>query len=629
MVEPFKRPLNNMHGERGAPGSYSEELSVNHTDQTWSYQSQPDPLPSPADHTKNPSPAPQQKLAEARERWDTASRINEQFTIFSIALMTPVTLLTDEDATEAVFTANFIGCILGIIAGGGWILFEKKLPLSLRKKLNANHANPWSRRAKTCFVLGSKVGEMIGYFIPLPKLPGFHLTQKIITKILAAFIGILFGIGGVIFFNADLNEKTEKLLKIGRDSWTKYCKAGIVAGSCIGSLTGGILGTVFFLGLGTASGIAIGGAIGSVLGFISTALAVPCMNYIKLHFKKAQSSEIQTQTSTFSAFFNNYRTNYFRAGLTLGSNIGAVIGAILGVVTFPSIGLALGGLLGGAAGGIIGGVALSLLGPLISRYAVEHKKRTANTFDYGLRTGAMFGGYTGLGQALSPTVGAYGTTFPAIGGAFFGLVGAGREIYHARQLEKEGGKDEAYLLPWSQSAASGIMIGSTIGGFIGILLFPPLGGAIGGGLGGLLGGVFALTAFPYLLKKCGTIPAEEKKEKSLTSPLVHASKLSTKTMIEAQTQVKITTDTTSLTVKKENEIPTWHDKEKIDIPLSDPLPRKAKSISTRKLFSSPQLTRKKAYASMPTLLFKHPKKINALPASLCNAPKTQTTMTAS
>lgn len=437
------------------------------------------------------TPTEQTQANLAQQSMKAAFIINEQCCIFTIALFTPITYLLDEDATEAAYTADFIGCLLSILASSGWLMFEKKLSVTIRDSIKTKKINYWANRAKTCFILGSKIGEMIGYFLPVPIIMGRNIAQRIVCEITSALLGIVFGLCGILFFDGDLNERTQKLLTIGRESWTKYCKAGAVGGNCVGSLIGAALGTFLFPGLGSFIGFAIGGVSGSILGFLCAAGGVPLIKALQLRLKRNKPNKPSVA---------KYSSNYFRAGLTLGSNLGTLIGALLGAFLLPGLGIALGALVGGSIGGIIGGLALALTGPAISRYAAENSK-SATSFDYSLRTGAMFGGKKGIGQAISPAMGELAPAAPAAGSFLFGLIGGIQEIVHSRKKAKKPPCEDKFILPWTQNAATGIVIGSFCGGFIGYLIFPPLGGIIGSGLGGFIFGIASLAITPFLLRK--------------------------------------------------------------------------------------------------------------------------------
>lgn len=145
---------------------------------------------------------------------------------------------------------------------------------------------------------------------------------------------------------------------------------------------------------------------------------------------------------------------------------------------------------------MIGGFILGVVGPYISRYM---KDSGANSFDYVIRTSAMFGGNVGLGQAMTPCVPVLGELcVPAIS-ATTATIGIAAETLRER-LQNPNAPVNDRILPWTQRAASGVMIGAALGGLIGFLIFPPTGGFIGAGIGGFVGGVIACLAEPVLRK---------------------------------------------------------------------------------------------------------------------------------
>lgn len=535
-------------------------------------------------------------LNALRQDANTATRLIEELTIFFTAIAAIIAeIALDGDDVTAGYTSSFVGTVISVVITAGWFPVRRKLPKKWQEKILTNNiVNPWSRRFKTAFVFGQKCGELVGDFVPLPdSIPAFHLGRKIIAKVLGCVVGVITGILGVVFFTGDLTEKAEKYFKLGRESWSKYAKTGLVYGSSVGAAIGGLLGTFVFPGLGTALGLAIGGTIGSVAGFIAAVVGVPLGNKISSMYSKQSSfseydlslmsvddvSEIdqafwknakikktpilikskdkfiiygdpkgygnwqQTEIETtdlatglaadlatdltlddlpfekgiikrddqlFTSFliktlkkghdpYGNYRSNYVRAGITFGSAIFGFIGGLLGTFVFPGLGTAAGVALGGAIGGMIGGFVLGIAGPFISKYIRE---RGTNSFDYAIRTGAMFGGSVGLGQAFMPLP--HGELYAPAGSVLFSSLGAAREIY--RECGTKPQEDVSdHVLPWTQRAASGVMIGSAICGLIGFFVFPPLGGFVGAGVGGILGGLLACAAEPCL-RKMGLLP---------------------------------------------------------------------------------------------------------------------------
>ncbi len=440
------------------------------------------------------------ELEQARRDWNTASRIDEEATIFftAIALIFAEVLLDGDDGT-ATYVSSFIGSMIGVVVASGWFAVRKRLPKKINDSLLTNNLNPWSRRFKTAFVFGQKCGELVGNFVPIPEgTPITHLGQKVIAKILGCLFGIVLGVVGVVFFKGDLSELGEKYLRIGSESWSKYAKTGFVYGSSTGAAIGGLLGTFVFPGLGTSIGIAVGGTIGSIVGFTVAIVGVPLFNHLKSRFHLNDSEHLKYLNNLFS----NYRTNYVRAGITFGSCIFAVVGGIIGTFALPGIGTAAGAALGAAIGGVIGGLVLGIAGPFISRYANDSG---ANSFDYVIRTSAMFGGNVGLGQAMMPCMPILGELcVPAVSAAT-ATAGVTVETLHQHQLKNQRATISDHILPWTQRAAYGVMIGSAIFGLIGFLAFPPFGGFVGAGIGGLVGGIIACAAEP-ILRKLGCLP---------------------------------------------------------------------------------------------------------------------------
>lgn len=356
--------------------------------------------------------------------------------------------------------------------------------------------NPWARIWKTCYVFGKNLGDLIGRFIPLPFVSHINLTGKILGFVL----GIICGVGGLLFFKEELTESQHSYLKLGRDGWTKYGKTGLVYGGSVGGIIGGFLG----LSLGPAgiiAGVTLGSLIGSLIGFVVSVAIVPIFNRLKLKiFPNAKSS--------FRLNLDTYRTNYIRAGLSLGACIGAFIGGLLGTVFLPGLGTMGGMALGGAIGGAVGGLIWGVVGPQVAHHL--ENPNSGNTYDYAVRASIMFGDKTGLGGALKkvPVIGNFVASFC---GAVAGVIGGIYEICNAsklREIKKEGDrekKEQGYILPWTQWVPTGIVVGSAIGGFIGIFAGGPIGMLIGSGIGGLIGGVLACYAEPFL-RKFGLIP---------------------------------------------------------------------------------------------------------------------------
>lgn len=456
---------------------------------------------------ENKAESLREEIAELRKDAGVAARIQEETAIFDQAVAGIATGLFVEDETEAGVIANFVGAMSGAFIATGFFSLRKKLPKRFRDKLNVTQANPWSRRFKTLFVLGQKCGELAGDFLPIPlHLPFSSITRKMFSKVTGYFTGILFGIAGIAFFKGDLSEAEEKIFRFGRDAWTKYAKTGLTFGYYLGIVIGAVVGTFLLPGVGTLAGTLIGGAIGSITGFITAMVAVPIINKIKnayAAYKAKKNPAFPEKKPEEAGFFNSYRTNYIRAGMALGGGIGGIIGGLLGVFLLPGLGAIPGTLIGAAFGSLLGGVVYGIAGPYISkRFGLSDN---VNSHDYAIRTASMFGGTNGLGQGLSPLSPKLGAITPSIGSTIFGLIGVARQTYKAKKAGATNPEEDDYILPWTQRAATGVMMGSAIGAFIGFFIFPPFGSPIGAGLGGLLGGIIACAAEP-LLRKLGFLP---------------------------------------------------------------------------------------------------------------------------
>lgn len=486
-------------------GNRSALTNNNESNQTSSISVSFNPTESNSSSSESNPPSEQHVDNPLRQDAFTAIRFQEETGILMMAIIGIITELADADESQASNISSYIGAILGASVASGYFLIRKRISAKWARKLETRQINMWARRFKTSFVFGQNIGNVIGDFLPLPPhLPGMQMTQKILSKVIGYALGIICGVGGVIFFSGELSPSGEKYLKIGRDSWTKYGKAGLVYGSSVGAIVGGLIGAFLLPHWGMMLGTTVGGSIGAVAGFVVSMTAVPLINLIRVKlFNKTEGQDnTEHKFNRLKVYvqnlFSEYRTNYIRAGMTWGSSIGSLVGGILGAFVFPVLGPIGGAAFGGAIGSVIGGVVLGIAGPVIGQYL---SKDSANTYDYGIRTAALMGGNMGMGEVVIPFAPPVGVVAPGAGSAAWGLIGAIREFYHGRKLKVQEKKDEDHVLPWTTRVASGLIAGSGIGGLIG-LAFPPFGVFIGSGVGGLVGGVVAAVAEP-LLKRLG------------------------------------------------------------------------------------------------------------------------------
>lgn len=492
------------------------------------------------------TPPPMDEDDVLRDDLITALRIEETAYYGGNAFSTIIGDSIDSNDTEAEVYSSFAATIFAVFAGCAWFFARKSKFLSRHKAkvTTQNVQNPWSRRAKTSFVGGQKIGELVGsiLFIWL-QLPLLNIAGRVLIKITGLLFGIFFGVAGMIGFGVGKSLDTEKIYRFGRDGWTKYAKTGFVFGGFLGTALAGILCATLFTVGAIPTAVIIGSAVGSLLGFGLISLSVflyhryiaPAYHRYKVRKALADGKEPPPPHEPNKT----YRTNFMRAGMVLGGFLGTIIGGLIGGLLLPVIGIPIGALLGNAIGSVIGGIAFAAFGPWLTK-KIEGNGRPVNSVDYAIRTGAMLGNNTGLGQAAIPlannfeplkpstTSGDYSKAMmPAIGGLIFSGIAFAREVYHAKKLKGEDDRvaNPNFLLPWTQRAATGVMIGSVIGGFIGFF-FPPFGWLIGAGVGGFLGGVIVCAMEP-LGYKWGLIPlrkpktnpaAETPKPSDATSP---------------------------------------------------------------------------------------------------------------
>jgi hypothetical protein len=391
------------------------------------------------------------------------------------------TILSNDEQEDASITA----LILSIFAAVVWFYRQhtkEESPLTQVKK----EVNPWYRRFKTAYGLGSSVGQGIAYFLPLEHLlPTF--VSKILQNLLQGVFGAITGIFAGVFMpgNPSVQENTQRsIFKFGTDGWTKYAKVGLAMGSAVGAAIGAVLGTFIFPGLGTTAGIAIGGALGGVAGFSLISAAVPLFHKIRNYFSSPNEIKARQHKKP------TYRTNYIRTGMSFGGFLGLCIGAVVGFcLPLPGASFACAAI-GAGIGTLLGGIALGIAGPSITA-RVDPENKNVSSWDYGFRTGSeVIGSKYGVGMFAAGifslcNVGKNGDIKDAACGGFGFLVGIIGLVYDIYSGKKETEETKKPILPWSQRVSSLAVVGSFLGACIGFA-FPPFGPLIGAGLGGII-----------------------------------------------------------------------------------------------------------------------------------------------
>lgn len=509
----------------------------------------------PSTPPKNPIPSdPYEKV---RQDADTAIRLNETANIIGSSVGVSTLIPFWNRASNGDYIKvwyNFIGTMFGIAISLGWVLVLKLLPTKKardywRTLILPDKLNPWSRRFKTMFVLGLKIGDIVGNVVPIPLLPGGHtITNKIFSTLIGYTCGLVLGLTGLIFFRVDFlnyfkkrdwEDTLKKYFEFGveGDGWSKYVKRVIVWSSHIGTIVGAIIGLFFF---SPEIGIVIGSAIGGLFGFLLGTILIPIGNVIKYHvapriknlinkyFPKksppddSSSKETLVKEKSFverfiAKFYSDYKTNQIRAGMAFAGAIGGVAGALIGAFLLPGLGAIAGAAIGNAIGAVIGGLLFGFVGPVISHYFFGSVD-TGNSPDYAFRTGSLVGSKQGIAPAITAKIPSdYNPIVPEAGVLITGLFGVGREFFYRQYVKFRSKKakpssifnDPEYvkdhILPWTQRMATGIIIGSAIGSFIGMFAFPGIGIPIGSAIGAVVGASLAIAIVP-LFKWLGLTP---------------------------------------------------------------------------------------------------------------------------
>lgn len=493
---------------------------------------------SPATNSAS-STAPLTPHDQLKQDAEIAIRLNELFNILfsSIAALFMIPLWNHEGDDNFVKVCyNFVGAVVGVIVAVGWFLPRKKMRDWWRNSIIPDKLNPWSRRFKTMFVVGLKIGDIVGNLIPIPTfLPGGQISHKVLAAFIGYGVGLILGLTGLVFFKIDFlahfkkknwESTFKKYFEFGTDGdgWSKYAKMTTVWSANFGTIIGAFLGFFYF---SPAVGIAVGGAIGALAGCLSGLIIIPLGNVIKYKILKkeykpnaAQPCNDQTTETEKKPFlercFSRYRTNHIRAGAALGGALGGIVGALLGAFLFPVFGPLAGAAVGNAIGALLGGVIFGVLGPMINeQFFYASDIDTGNSPDYALRTAAMLGSKQGIGPAVSSKFSSdYQPIVPEAASVTAGLLGVGREFFYRQYIKFRAKKTNTklseayvkdYILPWTQRMATGIVIGSAVGSFVGLLAFPGLGVPVGSAIGAVVGAVAAVI-IEGVCRKLGWIP---------------------------------------------------------------------------------------------------------------------------
>lgn len=306
---------------------------------------------------------------------------------------------------------------------------------SIRKKLN-----PWYSRFRTASTLGNNFGQILAECLfLLPIMP--EAISKPIKAIFGAAVGFLFGVVAATFMNDDPSQNT--FFKWGREGWSRYTYPGLPIGGILGGGIGAAIGFFTPFPGGALAGIAIGTAVGSIIGFAAFAIGVPLYHFIQSHLssppriyqnvkKLALVLEYKLGLSIIKRLIDKidhapqlkpfltkkkadekkeepppYRTNYIRAGTAIGTQIGTILGFVVGLfLPFPLSSIACSAM-GAGAGALLGSILIGFIGPYISD-AINKQNNNFSSWDYGSRTGAMFGNQYGLGSIVTGTLNYFG-----------------------------------------------------------------------------------------------------------------------------------------------------------------------------------------------------------------------------
>ncbi len=472
-------------------------------------------------YDENVIASPSAHITKIRNDANLLTRFTETSNILTQGMLLPIVsefysndnpnTIDDEVGVISQGAASIATVLLAL----GWLKVKKHPKIKRQaeefaKSQSVSHPNPAARRFKTSFVIGQKVGEAIGGALFLGfNLPLLGHSPKALIRLFGYPFAILFGIAGVLFFKNGIKIDDEKLFRMGKDGWTKFVKWGFVFGGAIGLVitlslfTGGV-------GIFAAYPLAylIGSAGGSLLGAAIVAAAVPIYHKIKY---KLLGRDHYTRKELDEA--TQYRSNFSRAGIVVGGLIVGIIFGIIGATCWPALGVATGVALGGAIGSVVFGTLFAIIGPWIAKQ-VEQGASPVNSFDYAIRTGALFG-TNGIGLALS-AIPVIGPILQLVAGLVTTIIAFVREYVHARNLkgadEKNGkGTSSNHILPWTQRAAPAIVLGGAIFGLIGFFCFPPAGAAILGGCGAFICGL-AVCGLEWGLRKKGYLPSNAEVE---------------------------------------------------------------------------------------------------------------------
>jgi len=421
-----------------------------------------------------------------------------------------------EDQEIGIAASLFIGLIATFI----WLIKNNN---SAREEMTLSNIraslNPWYRRFKTAMALGNNIGSGIAQasllFFPMPAW-----LIKLLKILLGNIVGLIFGLVGAVFFKDDLTPGNKSIFMLGRDGWSKYAKSGILPGATIGAAIGALIGFFIPIPGGMAFGIGIGTTLGAAIGFIGVTFVIPLWNKF---------------ISKIAA--DNYRSQYIRTGTQVGIYIGTIIGFVIGLfIPIPGAAL-LCSTLGAGIGMALCALVFGILGPRISR-AINPEDKSYSSWDYGTRSGAMFGNQFGLGSIVIGFFSWFnvGTKQENLkdavisgGGLIAAIIGCLYDVYcgiknrNISQATYDAEK-ASIILAWSDRVRTFITMGGFTGGLIGFIIGTLIGGpaggaigaAIGTGIGGILSGAIGAKWGDTLYK--GVVDTAKVLTNLLTSP---------------------------------------------------------------------------------------------------------------